>query len=248
MSRGPGHVERSVRRLFDEHPDEAFSLKDVVEFCYPGVIIPGDKHRVAVARAARAVLARDVDWVSEAIPGGTTWFYNMASPMSVAMWHMIGAPPKPQRIMARRRGLIPRRGSNSGRMTSQEALERLRPGGSDHRLVQRLEAVCELHRGRRKRLAGLNAEQRQELVEQEEREANAAAAERRFREYLGPVGSALFYDDGWTHEDIDILYTEAEKAGRIAARKVVLKFVADFVIKAAKRLERRRQRNSVGTG
>jgi hypothetical protein len=78
MSRGPGRIERAIRALFDEHPDEAFTVDDLCLACYPGLRrasqpwVPGEppprwierKHRVAVWRAAHNVLKDDPDWAT----------------------------------------------------------------------------------------------------------------------------------------------------------------------------------------
>jgi hypothetical protein len=35
MSRGPGRLERTIRQLFDAHPDRAFVTDELCEACYP---------------------------------------------------------------------------------------------------------------------------------------------------------------------------------------------------------------------
>jgi hypothetical protein len=210
MSRGPGHVERSIRQLFYTHPDEAFSLKDVVEWCWPDVI-PGEKHRISAARAAKAVVAKDVDWVSRAIPGGTTWFWNMASPQSVAMYDMLGASrprSRPGKIMSGRGGRVPRPGSNSRQFARDEALERLQPGGADYQAVRDLEAVCARHRGRRSELVGLTTEERLW-------DSHVAEVARRL---LPERGRALL-DNGWTSDEIAEVYQRAQAVADRAFNK-----------------------------
>jgi hypothetical protein len=66
MSRGPGRIERAIRQLLDQHPDEAFTTDDLCVACYPwlaaDVVVDRayfdrteaggieHKHRVAVLR------------------------------------------------------------------------------------------------------------------------------------------------------------------------------------------------------
>jgi hypothetical protein len=35
MSRGPGRIQRAIRRLFDEQPDQVFLTDDLVRYCFP---------------------------------------------------------------------------------------------------------------------------------------------------------------------------------------------------------------------
>lgn len=207
MSRGPGHVERSIRHLFNTRPDEAFCLRDIIGWVWPDVI-PGEPQRISAARAARAVVAKDLDWVSHANSGGTTWFWNLASPQSRALYETLGASRPGSRagkIMSGRRGRVPRRGSNSGAVTRQEALERLRPGGADHQAVRDLEAVCERHKARRAELLGLTVE---------ERLWNSLLAETQ-RRIMPPRGRALL-DRGWSADAITDLYRRAQEAADAA--------------------------------
>ena len=37
MSRGPGHLERALRALFDASPDLAFVTVELVEHCFPDI-------------------------------------------------------------------------------------------------------------------------------------------------------------------------------------------------------------------
>jgi hypothetical protein len=210
MSRGPGHVEKGIRHLFDTHPDEAFSLRDVIEWIWPDVI-PGEKHRISAARAARTVVAKDLDWVSRAAPGGTTWFWNLASPASRAMYDMLGASrpwTRPGKIMSGRRGRVPRRGSNSRQMSRAEALERLQPGGADHQMVRDLEAVCDRHRARRPELVGLSVE---------ERLWNSFLSEKQ-RSMMPERGRPLL-DRGWSIHEITDVLTRAQVAADAAFDK-----------------------------
>ena len=73
MSRGPGHIERAILAALAAEPDNAFTVLDLVDRIWPERSLPwsrdGDevvenpnraekKHRVAVARAMRSVVAR----------------------------------------------------------------------------------------------------------------------------------------------------------------------------------------------
>lgn len=195
MSRGPGHVERSIRALFDEHPDEAWSLRELAEACYPAVI-PQERHLGATRRAAAKVLARDVDWVSSTGVGSTLWFYNLASAQSVAMWWLIGHSMPVGRIMSR--------GSNSGHMTRQEALQRLRPGGRSHDLLRLHRGEVERHIARRPHLVGFTPEERYEIEQDVESR----------RRHHTDEGKILF-DMGWSTTEI----TSALNLAQVAANK-----------------------------
>jgi hypothetical protein len=61
MSRGPGHIERTVAALFTSHPTATFSTSELVEAVYPGRNRIEKKHRVAVLRAATK-LAERLGW------------------------------------------------------------------------------------------------------------------------------------------------------------------------------------------
>jgi hypothetical protein len=55
MSRGPGKIQRAIEAAFRAEPDNAFLLSEMCERVYPGVNRIEKKHRVAVARAVRAI-------------------------------------------------------------------------------------------------------------------------------------------------------------------------------------------------
>jgi hypothetical protein len=108
MSRGPGRIERAIRALFDEHPDEAFTTDDLCVTSYPDIQRKGArlvglnererrpiggkyfierKHRVVVVRAAEKIVAGDPDWRSgwSGSRGNMLTYFNAASIPSVAM-------------------------------------------------------------------------------------------------------------------------------------------------------------------
>jgi hypothetical protein len=115
LSRGPGRIERTIRELFDAHPDKAFTTDDLCLACYSGLNptsrrsfgyraarrfgCPVDadmnlvqrKHRVAVVRAADKVLTGDPNWRSTGAfnQGNTLVFHNLASLESVAMGEVL---------------------------------------------------------------------------------------------------------------------------------------------------------------
>jgi hypothetical protein len=91
MSRGPGRVERTIRTLFDAHPDEAFTADDLCRACYPGARPIRHKHRVAVWRAAHNVLKDDPDWANRVSPLDRRKLVicNQASVPSMIMRHKL---------------------------------------------------------------------------------------------------------------------------------------------------------------
>ena len=56
MSRGPGHVEKTLRELFANNPTDAFTTEELVAAAYPGVNRIEKKHRVSVLRATRRIV------------------------------------------------------------------------------------------------------------------------------------------------------------------------------------------------
>jgi hypothetical protein len=62
MSRGPGHVERTVEALFTSNPTSTYSTSELVAAVYPGVNRAEKKHRVAVLRAATKIAKRLGGW------------------------------------------------------------------------------------------------------------------------------------------------------------------------------------------
>jgi hypothetical protein len=68
MSRGPGHVERAIERLFVDNPDAAFLIADLVAAVFHRRLTIEKRHRVSIGRAAKHVAERR--W------WGTIWWNN----------------------------------------------------------------------------------------------------------------------------------------------------------------------------
>jgi hypothetical protein len=80
MSRGPGHIQRKLERVFANNPDGVFILEDFIECAYSGLKSSEKKHRVAVARAAKAVAGRvGWNWRHGNGAGSNLIFFNMRS-------------------------------------------------------------------------------------------------------------------------------------------------------------------------
>jgi hypothetical protein len=85
MSRGPGRIGRAIRTLFDANPDTAHTVGDLCAACYSDRKLER-KHRVAMLRAVKSVVASDPDWRIRL----SVWnrnmvvFYNAASVESTA--------------------------------------------------------------------------------------------------------------------------------------------------------------------
>jgi hypothetical protein len=60
MSRGLGHVQRAITRLFADNPDTAFTITDLARAVYSRDLIE-DRHRVAVGQAVKRV-AQQLWW------------------------------------------------------------------------------------------------------------------------------------------------------------------------------------------
>jgi hypothetical protein len=95
-----GRIERAIREHLAAHPDEAFTTDELCEVCYPGLrsvgyigdpMLIARKHRVAVLRAAKKVLASDPDWNSASTHGreNMRFFWNAASVPGTAMGFII---------------------------------------------------------------------------------------------------------------------------------------------------------------
>jgi hypothetical protein len=94
MSKGPGKIERAIRALFDDNPDRAFIVEELVERCYPDANSIEKKHRVGVLRAAHKVVARDPDWQAWVIGEGRghnvgLCFFNYDNVTSYALGRLI---------------------------------------------------------------------------------------------------------------------------------------------------------------
>jgi hypothetical protein len=79
MSRGPGRIERDIRRLFDLHPDLAFTTEELAEHCFPSAGSIERKHRVSVLRAAHSVISKDPNWRQIGGRGACIVFANLDS-------------------------------------------------------------------------------------------------------------------------------------------------------------------------
>ena len=91
MSKGPGRIQRTIDAIFKDNPDSAFTVEELCCRVY------GDgkrekRHRVAVIRAAKAVIKNLPDiviWNAE-WRGGTLIFFNHRSVMSYAIARLKG--------------------------------------------------------------------------------------------------------------------------------------------------------------
>jgi hypothetical protein len=97
MSRGPGHVQRAIRALFDANPDTAFTTEEIAAAAFAARVLAGGAYTVeeiaaagpgwadrsgcvAALRAVRRVLAGDPDWRARRLTRRCGWvFYNAAS-------------------------------------------------------------------------------------------------------------------------------------------------------------------------
>lgn len=55
MSRGPGHVQRTIAAVFVAEPSRAFRVSELAELVYPGEVIE-KRHTDAVDRAIRKLI------------------------------------------------------------------------------------------------------------------------------------------------------------------------------------------------
>jgi hypothetical protein len=83
MSRGPGHIQRAIMAAFKADPNNAFLLSQLCERAYPGIKQIQKKHRVAVARAAKAI--ETLDHLKRETLGGELVFYDPLNVTSYAM-------------------------------------------------------------------------------------------------------------------------------------------------------------------
>jgi hypothetical protein len=128
MSRGPGKIERAIEVLFQRHPDDAFTVEDIVDRIYEGTNGAEKRHRVSVLRAAKKVCERMTDWtfwLSET-RGNTLTFRHRYNVRSYAMARL-----KVDNI-ERYRNKDPRCYRSS---SAEELRAMLEPGGSKHRLI-----------------------------------------------------------------------------------------------------------------
>jgi len=87
MSKGPGHVSRAIEAALEVEPDNAFTIEDLCERVYRRLNRVEKKHRVAVLRAAKAIVARrpNLDWMSSEGLGGTLVLFDRYRVLSYAM-------------------------------------------------------------------------------------------------------------------------------------------------------------------
>jgi hypothetical protein len=87
MSRGPGRIERAIEAAFAAEPDNAFNTLDLCEHAYPGVNRIDKKHRVAVLRALKRIMARrpDLETMQGDALGREIVVYHRYKVMSYAM-------------------------------------------------------------------------------------------------------------------------------------------------------------------
>jgi len=76
-------VQRAIVAYFEVEPDNAFLLSELCERVYHGVNRIEKKHRVAVARAAKAI--KTLDHMKRETLGGELVFYDPLNIMSYAM-------------------------------------------------------------------------------------------------------------------------------------------------------------------
>lgn len=83
MSKGLGRLERAIVEASNADPDNAFSVGDLCDLIYS--VEPEKKHRVAVLRAMKNVVARNSDYAIEIQQGVGAAIYRPCSPHSVRM-------------------------------------------------------------------------------------------------------------------------------------------------------------------
>ena len=91
MSKGPGRVEQAIRELFSANPREAFTSGDLVAAVFPGIQEIHKKHQVSILRAARRMIASDLNWrMSRAeTRGGPSIFYNAGDEWSYGLHRLL---------------------------------------------------------------------------------------------------------------------------------------------------------------
>ncbi len=107
MSRGPGKIQTTIRRLMDERPDWAWTVEDLCDEVYDIDDEPEKKHRVAVLRVINRIAETDPDWrLSESHQtGGTRILFNAANVHSRALAY--GKSSNIHNSQARRQGCWP---------------------------------------------------------------------------------------------------------------------------------------------
>jgi hypothetical protein len=143
MSRGHGKVQRAVLAAFAAEPDNAFLLSQLCEQAYPGCNRIEKKHRIAVARAAKAIPS--ITYMKRGILGSELVFYDPLNVMSYAMALLKSLSPGPAgayrnndyRPVRRQRfcGLDITSWRQYDISSDQIFREMLAPGGSHHKYV-----------------------------------------------------------------------------------------------------------------
>lgn len=129
MSRGQGRIERAILDLFDKHPEGAWTTEDLCRLIYPTANRAEKKHRVAVLRAVKTIMDKADNqyrywvWSRGGTIGGTRVLFNCANVMSFGLGYL-------KRHNTRRWD-----GIDWVPDSEEELLERLQPGGDDHRNV-----------------------------------------------------------------------------------------------------------------
>jgi hypothetical protein len=129
MSKGPGKIERAILAAVDAEPDNAFTVGDLCARAYPRINRIEKRHRVAVLRAMKNVVARSggaLDWWNDG--SGTIALFNRYRVLSYAMARL-------KADWVHHYGWSDGR-VNRGYIDTQADLEAmLAPGGKKHKLV-----------------------------------------------------------------------------------------------------------------
>ncbi|WP_341632092.1 hypothetical protein [Sphingomonas agri] len=91
MSKGPGHVMRTIIAAIESEPGRAFDVDDLCHRVYPDLARPELKHRQAVIRAMRKLVLDRTDlaiaadgWKAGAPGVGRIILYRLSDQQSVA--------------------------------------------------------------------------------------------------------------------------------------------------------------------
>src|SRR5262249_25018856 len=87
-SQGLGKIQRAIMAVFEAEPDNGFLLSELCERVYHNINRVEKKHRVAIARAAKAI--KTLDHMKRGTLGGELVFYNPASVMAYGMARLKG--------------------------------------------------------------------------------------------------------------------------------------------------------------
>ena len=88
MGSGPGRIERAIEAALAAEPDNAFNTEDLCDRAYPGVNRVNKKHRVAVLRALKRVLARRGPTLKHGVAKGLAdrWSFSIATTSCPTLW------------------------------------------------------------------------------------------------------------------------------------------------------------------